>query len=243
MTEEAFMKLATTTIGAVMASMFSLPAAAVDFNVKVENLTRGILFTPLLVVAHPDTKSYFTLGSAASTELMTLAEGGGLPADAALTTATYTHSNNPKGGMLGPGESTDTDLNTDSATANTHLTVMAMMLPTNDGFVALNGIDIPTTAGTYTYYANAYDAGSEANNELVGSGTVGMAGFPVPAPAATAISAGSGGTGVPGVSAEGQVHIHRGVLGDTNATGGISDIKSERHRWLNPVAKITLTVK
>ena len=238
MTEEAFMKLATTTIGAVMASMFSLPAAAVEFTVKIENLTRGIHFTPLLVVAHPETHSYFTLGTEADAALTALAEGGTLPAN----NPAYTYKNDPKGSLLGPGESTTTtSLDTGNNPTNTRLTVMAMMLPTNDGFVALNGIEIPTTAGTYPYYANAYDAGSEANNELVaaGGGTVGTAGFPAPA----AISAGSGGTGVLGVSVEGHVHIHRGVLGDTNASGGISDIKSERHRWLNPVAKITLTVK
>jgi hypothetical protein len=39
------------------------------------------------------------------------------------------------------------------------------------------------------------------------------------------------------------VHIHRGNLGDTDITGGISDVDSRIHRWLNPVAKVTVTVK
>ncbi len=115
-----------------------------------------------------------------------------------------------------------------------------MMLPTNDGFVALNNLTIPTTPGTYTYNLNAYDAGTEANDEIRGSGNPGEAGFPVPPPLNASI--GTGGTGVNAV-AEGFVHIHRGVLGDTSADSGVSDIDSTAHRWLNPVARVTLTVK
>ena len=39
------------------------------------------------------------------------------------------------------------------------------------------------------------------------------------------------------------VHIHRGVIGDTNPTGGSSDLDSRVHRWLNPVAELVITVK
>ncbi|MEJ2468080.1 MAG: hypothetical protein P8Y51_03235, partial [Campylobacterales bacterium] len=54
--------------------------------------------------------------------------------------------------------------------------------------------------------------------------------------------AGSGATGA-AAFAEGHVHIHRGILGDTNATGGISDLDSRYHRWINPVAEVTVTVR
>ena len=120
------------------------------------------------------------------------------------------------------------------------------MLPTNDGFIGLNGITIPTTPGTYSYNVNAYDAGTEANDEVRGGGAPGTAGFPVPpgSPVDTGVfAADSGGTGVTGVSAEGFVHIHRGVLGDNNNAGGASDINSSVHRWLNPVARVTITVR
>ena len=39
------------------------------------------------------------------------------------------------------------------------------------------------------------------------------------------------------------IHIHRGILGDTNTSGGVSDLDSRVHRWLNPVARITVTVE
>ena len=50
-------------------------------------------------------------------------------------------------------------------------------------------------------------------------------------------------TGVTSTESNQMVHIHRGNIGDTDATGGISDVDSRIHRWLNPVAKVTVTVK
>ena len=47
------------------------------------------------------------------------------------------------------------------------------------------------------------------------------------------------GTGV-AADVEGFVHIHRNVLGDTSATDGVSDIDATVHRWLNPVASVTI---
>jgi hypothetical protein len=38
------------------------------------------------------------------------------------------------------------------------------------------------------------------------------------------------------------VHIHRGVLGDDDPSGGASDLDSTAHRWLNPVAKLVIEV-
>ena len=40
-----------------------------------------------------------------------------------------------------------------------------------------------------------------------------------------------------------KVHIHRGNLGDTDEAGGSSDLNATIHRWLNPVAKVTITVQ
>jgi hypothetical protein len=64
--------------------------------------------------------------------------------------------------------------------------------------------------------------------------------MPVPPPLEALV--GTGGTGVT-ATAEGFVHIHRGVLGDHQATAGVSDINASSQRWLNPVARVTLTVE
>lgn len=50
------------------------------------------------------------------------------------------------------------------------------------------------------------------------------------------------GTGVTSEESNTTVHIHRGNVGDTMVEGGASDLDSRIHRWLNPVAKVTITV-
>ena len=124
---------------------------------------------------------------------------------------------------------------------NDYLSLTAMLLPTNDGFVGLNSWKIPTEAGTYTIYLNGYDAGTEANDERVveGSGALGVPGIP----AAPGGNAGTGGSGVTSSESNTMVHIHPGNLGDDDLEAGISDLDNTVHRWLNPVAKLTVTVK
>ncbi|WP_421844080.1 spondin domain-containing protein [Marinobacter algicola] len=214
---------------------------AAEFDVEIHNPTRGLYYTPLLVTAHPPSMKLFEAGEAASSELQAMAEGGDImPLVTALDSAGATTVANPAAGLLAPGETTTAIVNTNNATANTQLSIVAMLLPTNDGFLALNSLTVPTQPGTYTYNLNAYDAGTEANDELRGSGAPGQAGMPVPPPLDPVL--GTNGTGAAS-NAEGYVHIHRGNLGDTDTTGGKSDIVSTLHRWLNPVTRVTVTVK
>ncbi|QOL25255.1 spondin domain-containing protein [Thalassotalea sp. LPB0316] len=230
------MKGKLLTLAATMAlSPFSM---AQQLEVTVTNLTNGIHYTPLIVAAHDDSVALFSLGQTASAELQAMAEGGDISGLAmALNDASADVVENPAGGLLAPATSTMTSM--DTADGNMYLSIAGMMLPTNDGFVALNAWPIPTEAGTYTVYLNAYDAGTEANDEIInGGGAAGTPGIPV-APG------GDGGTGATGVTTEeanDMVHIHRGVLGDDNPSGGTSDLDNTVHRWLNPVAKVTVVV-
>jgi len=219
-------------------SLTTATLMAGEIEVKIVNLTGGSYFTPLLVTTHTSTTALYTTGEAASTSLQKMAEGGDI-ADLStdLTATGASVVSNPATGLLAPGKDATATLTAD--TTNTHLSIVAMILPSNDGFIALNGWKVPTTAGTYTVNLNAYDAGTEANNELInGGGAVGVLGIPADPGADVA----TGGTGVD-AQVEGFVHIHRGVLGDTNSTGGMSDLKSTKHRWLNPIARAIITVK
>ena len=115
-----------------------------------------------------------------------------------------------------------------------------MLLPTNDAFAGLNAIEIPTEPGTYTFNLPAYDSGTEANDELLtGGGAPGAPGMPADPGGLT----GTGGTGLAGPDNNPNVHIHRGAVGDSDATGGASDLDNRVHRWLNPVARVTITVR
>lgn len=215
-------------------------ASATQFDVRITNLSNAIYYTPFLAAAHPAGNNLFVTGQPASANLQAMAEGGdisGLVADVTALGATIVE--NPAGGLLAPAASVEFSMNTDG-TANDRLSIVAMLLPTNDAFAGLNAVEIPTDPGVYTFNVSAYDAGTEANDELItGGGAPGAAGIP----ADPGGLGGTGGTGAAGPDANTTVHIHRGSLGDTDAAAGISDLDSRVHRWLNPVIRVTITVQ
>ncbi|NVK54569.1 MAG: hypothetical protein HWE26_03050 [Alteromonadaceae bacterium] len=212
---------------------------AAELEVSVQNLTRGMYFTPILISAHTPEQQLFNVGEAASAELQAMAEGGSI-AGLADATAAMSADNilNPASGLLMPTASTTATLST--ADTNSVLSIVAMMLPTNDGFIGLNSWNIPTEPGTYTVYINAYDAGTEANDEIRGGGQPGVPGLPVPPPLEDLV--GMNGSGITSEIVNDTVHIHPGNLGDDDSQGGSSDISNTVQRWLNPVAKVTVTV-
>ena len=227
----------SVALGTVLFGITGL-AQANDYEVTVTNLTAGIHFTPLIVSAHTPEASMFNTGSPATGEMQAIAEGGDVSSMAALlesidaSVATGT-------GLIAPGASETFTVT--SSDVNTVLSLTGMLLPTNDGFVGLNSVALPTETGqTVHFSARGYDAGTEANDELVGSGAPGEAGFPAPPPLVATGLLGSGGTGVD-VEAEGFVTVHRGVLGDLDPEGGFSDINAAIHRWANPVAGVMVT--
>ncbi|WP_028116763.1 spondin domain-containing protein [Ferrimonas senticii] len=230
------MNLKPLLLTGLIASTPIAHAATVDFTLT--NLTQGIYFTPLLITAHDAQYQLFNVGQAASDELAAMAEGGSI--DGLVTIADSISAisvANPAGGLLPPAQSTSGQMSLDGDYV---LSVTAMVLPSNDGFVGLNSWPIPSEPGSYTVYLNAYDAGTEANNELLvdGGGAPGVLGMP----AIPGGLGGSGGSGVTNDEATQVVHIHRGNLGDSDNSAGSSDINSRVHRWLNPVAMLTVTV-
>jgi len=217
----------TALVGLLMGTV-----QAVDIEVRLVNNMATSHFTPLLVAAHPSTAHIFIPGMPASVALQAMAEGGdisGLVTE--LTSDSANLVENPAGGLLAAGENAVATLTTD--TNNDVLSIVAMILPSNDGFIGLHNWKIPTQPGVYRVNLDAYDSGTEANDEI---------GANIPQPGPTSAGIGTGGTGVTTL-VEGFVHIHRGVLGDTNTTGGASDFDSTQHRWLNPVATAIITVR
>lgn len=228
-----------TTIAALMLASTSIVTQAQQIDVSISNLTQGMYYTPLLISAHTNDVSLYKLGEIASPELQMMAEGGDISGlSAMLTNANSDVIENPASGLLAPAMTTSTSIATSDG--NMYLSITAMMLPTNDGFIGLDSWPIPTEAGTYTFTLNAYDAGTEANDEIInGGGTPGVAGIP----AAPGGNGGSGASGVTAVEENNKVHVHRGNLGDDDLQAGKSDVDNTVHRWLNPVALVTVTVQ
>lgn len=207
-----------------------------DLTITVQNLTQGMHYTPFVVAAHDSDISLFKLGEAASPALEMMAEGGDISGLVTALNDADADVVDMFSGSMAPGAWSTKDLTTSEG--NKYLSLAAMLLPTNDAFTALNSWKIPEEAGTYTILIDAYDAGTEANTEILSTDP--DVGFPNPS--FVGLTA-TGGSGVTTEEANKTVHIHRGNLGDDNATGGKSDIDNTVHRWLNPVAKVTVVVK
>ncbi|WP_372870849.1 spondin domain-containing protein [Shewanella sp.] len=225
--------------GALLAAALPYIGNAAELDISITNLTHGNHFTPVLIAAHGADMHLFQSGEMATAALQKMAEGGAI--DELVTQvegAGGVTVQNPAAGLMAAGASVS-GVMMDSG-SQTHLSLVAMVLPTNDAFIGLDSWPIPTEAGTYTLYLNAYDAGTEANDEIInGAGAPGQPGIP----AAPGGNGGSNGTGVADGSTNDKVHIHPGVLGDTDPNGGASDLDSRIHRWLNPVARVVVTVK
>ena len=200
----------------------SLPANAADFEVTITNLTRGQQFTPILVATHKAGVKLFELGQPASPELATVAEEGNtVPLDGLLTGMPEVLDVTNSSDLLNPGASVTLKVKTRGAF--NHLSVASMLIPTNDGFFALNGVKGPWVQKLATHTSVAYDAGSETNDELCAS---------IPGPFFTECG-GPGGGGAPTGGEEGYVHVHAGIH-------GIEDLNAAERDWRNPVARIVI---
>ncbi|MCU7932282.1 MAG: spondin domain-containing protein [Candidatus Thiodiazotropha sp. (ex Codakia rugifera)] len=235
------MKKSLTAVLASASLLISANSIASDREVSVEitNLTNAIYFTPLLVAAHHRDTHLFQLSTEASDNLQAMAEGGnidGLILD--LEAASGDYVANPAGGLLAPGQSAEAVLNRQKK-RNRYLSIVGMMLPTNDGFVGIDGLRIPHKKGTYTYYLHGYDAGTEANDEIInGGGAPNTPGIP----ADPGGNGGAGGTANVGPDHNPTVHIHRGVTGDNDPFGGESDLNARVHTWQGPVARLVIRI-
>lgn len=277
------MKMSKIAISAILGMAASGYAQAVEVELSITNLTHANYMTPRLAIAHDATVDAFEVGTEASTALAWLAEAGviddaqsadssGQNFEAALGPVDTDNGSNTWhrfGGLLAPSATLSYSFDTMD---KPYLSLLTMLIPSNDAFAGLDSVAIPTEPGTYTYYLNAYDAGTELNDELNSTrtditeeGGLPLGGYGLPGVAGAgaepiAPSMGTGGTGVAVTvgfdqdgnalasatevvdGTDGPVHIHRNTLGDTSSTAGASDLDSTVHRWLNPVAKLTIVV-
>jgi hypothetical protein len=202
--------------------LFEAQARPSRFAVTVTNVTRGQSFTPILVATHRAGMRLFELGKAASSELARLAEEGDTaPLAALLSSMPGVKDVVSSGGLLPPGQSVTIIVKAEGHFD--HVSMAAMLIPTNDGFFSLNGIAGPGRGQTIVRQSPAYDSGSEVNDELCAS---------IPGPSFVECG-GPGDGGMPAGGEEGYVHIHAGIH-------GIGDFVAADRDWRNPVAHITI---
>lgn len=201
-------------------TFFSGTVLADMFEVTVTNLTAKQTFTPILAAAHKSGITLFTLGAPASLPLEYLAEGGDTgPLEDQLTANPDVEAVIDSGSPLPAGGTVKLQIKTKGEF--NHISVAAMLVPTNDGFFALNDIKVPNHHNqVVTLFAPAYDAGTEADDESC---------MHIPGPPSVCNGEGFN----PDRDGVNFVHIHSGIH-------GIADLKPQDWDWRNPVAKISI---
>jgi len=191
------------------------------YSISVTNLTVAQPMSPLLAVAHNNNYALFTPNASASFALEQLAEGGNnsnlLSEATATTDVDATHAVD---GLLLPGASTTFTLES----SEEYLSLVGMLINTNDGFIGLNGYDLSTLGINDTKELSllTYDAGTEANSENAAT---------VPA---------QQGRGFDETRDDSNfIHIHAGVI--TQDDGLSTSALSSLHKFDNPTATLTIT--
>ncbi len=197
------------------------------YTVSITNITDGQYLTPANFAAHDPSVRVFNRGQAASPGVQAVAENGGVPVLAAELNAAVDAqglgvSGVAEGGPLAPGQTTNFDVTTSA----TRLSIVSMLICTNDGFAGLNSLGLPTIDGqSRVYPLQGYDAGTEINTELKAD--------IVPAPFCQE-GAGSGtGESNPALAENGVIRTHKTI-------NGVGDL-GENFDWNGPVARIVIT--
>jgi len=202
-----------------------------QYEVTVTNATNNVTFTPIFAVTHNlSATPLFEVGKPASLELEDLAEGGSPAAleqlyDAQRRTVVEiaTAAGTPADGPFTTAGQSATFAIRAHEGAN-YISMSAMMLPTNDSFMALNAVTLPSAVGeTASYTALGYDAGTELNDQWC---------INIPGPQCDGIPDGEGTNSVRDDRID-AVHISSGI----HNTG---DLTPEAYDWRNPVAIVTI---
>lgn len=204
------------------------PPAMTTFEVTVTNLTNAQPLSPVGVVAHANGFRAFSVGEAATAGLEVLAEDGS-PADflAEADAATGVLATEAGAGPIPPGGSETISFEIlESDAAGLELTVMSMLVNTNDAFAGANALDISSLAvgDSMRVRAIAYDSGTEANSETA---------VTIPGPA-------GGGEGFNAArdDREDVVKMHSGVVSSDDGFA-TSDL-NQNHRFDNPVIQVSV---
>jgi hypothetical protein len=212
------------TAAVVLLAGFTFSSSAIangysSYHVTITNLTNSIIFTPVLVASQRRAVSIYELGSPASEDLAAVAESGDIgPLTTTLNADRRVVDVQNSVGPLLPGKSVTVVVS--AAHGARRISIAAMMLPTNDGFIALDSVKVPRH-GSVTFFSPGFDAGSEPNDESCKN---------IPGPTCDGMGLSPGDND----GDEGYVNIHRGMH-------GIGDLAADVYDWRNPVAKITVT--
>ncbi|NJO37245.1 MAG: hypothetical protein HC871_06030 [Rhizobiales bacterium] len=130
-------------LAAVLATAaFSLPAVADEVEIRIVNITRGQVFSPVIAWSHKrDFGPLFDFGEAASDQLREIAENGDVvPMEALLAGDGDVLDIAIGTGPIPPGG--EETLTLEAAGSARAVSLASMLVNTNDTFFALRGVDV-----------------------------------------------------------------------------------------------------
>jgi hypothetical protein len=214
------------------------------YRVTIRNLTSGQPMSPPVVATHRGDDQLFEVGEPASVGVREIAENGNnapirafLEANPFSAISDFAESSVPlfpedtPGGAEAPNPPEFPDKVTLTVTADRdarHLSVVTMLVCTNDGFTGVNSLKLPRGGRTVTVKTNGYDAHTEVNDEDLA--------HIVPPCQLIGVSSGEAGMDVsnPALAEGGVIAHHEGIKGG-------SDLVRSLHGWKDPVAEIKVT--
>jgi hypothetical protein len=233
--------LGVATVGALVSAGTggATPPDASTYELRITNLLSGQPLTPPVVAVHHGDNAVFRVGHRASFGVKEIAENGNNTPllDALAGTHRVTQSVQAGDGPLvpsgSPGDVMFDDSVTETVTAGPgtqRLSVVSMLICTNDGFTGVNSLRLPRHVGeTVTVRTNGYDAGTEVNTED-------FADIVPPCQSLIGVSSGEPGTVTsnPALAERGRIAHHPGIQGG-------KDLLTDVHGWTDPVAEISVT--
>jgi hypothetical protein len=197
-----------------------------SYNISATNLTANQPLSPLAVILHKSDYHGISMGAPVNVSLEKLAESGDNSDFLAEANVNNSVNRTTSGSeVIAPGDTSSVSIS-GRQNGGLYLTLASMLVNTNDGFAAVDGVDLSNLAlqDEMHFYSNAYDSGTEANTET-------MADIPGPA---------GGGEGYNSLRNDRDfIAVHPGVI--SNDDGLSTSILNASHRFDNPVALITVT--
>ncbi len=210
------------------------PAASADeaasYEVTIRNLTPGQPLTPPVAVAHVEQNQYFEVDAEAPAGIQAIAENG----DNSVALGAWDGSVQGGDTPLVPAGTPGAEMFPDAVTftveadaGETYLSLVQMLICTNDGFTGVNSLALPAAGESVTREVVGYDAGTENNTEA-------FVDIVPPCQGLIGVTGDSEGTGEssPDLAEGGTIGEHVGI----QQTADLTDV----HAWDGPVAEITV---
>jgi len=195
--------------------------AVAQYEITLENLTPATgagasqPLSPPVFATHAPSFRLFHLDGYASDELRQVAEDAvNDPLVTRLESSERVFETTTGDAVILPGDMATYTI--DAKIGFHKLTLVSMLVNTNDGFTGVNKLNLQRQ-GSKTFYLRAFDAGTEENTELESD---------IPGPCC-----GSHGVRVP---THQRIRFHQGIL-------GVGDLHPAVYDWDGPVAKLTVT--